>query len=109
MFTCFSNRNLEGKEAPESSQSYNSSQDAAVGALVHMLRTAAPLRQDQSYSSQSSRSDVTGEVGNSSFFVARKTSDALEELKSYREMKEIILSQSRVQLLDSLKRTTEQL
>lgn len=103
-------RNLEGKEAAEYSQSYNSShksQDAAVGALVHMLRTAAPLRQDQSYSSQSSRSEVTGEVGNSSYFMGRKTSDALEELKSYREMKEVLLSQSRVQLLDSVKQSTE--
>ena len=110
MFICFSYRNLDGKEAPESSQSYNSahkSQDAAVGALVHMLRTAAPLRQDQSYSSQSSRSEVNGEVGNSSFFTSRKTSDALEELKTYREMKENLLSQSRVQLLDSVKRSTE--
>ncbi|ONK73818.1 uncharacterized protein A4U43_C04F35700 [Asparagus officinalis] len=102
-------RNLDGKEVPESLNSYNSShksQDAAVGALVHMLRTAAPLRQDQSYLCQSSRSEVNAEVGNSSFFVSRKTSDALEELKTYKDMKDILLSQSRVQLLDSLKRTT---
>ncbi|KAJ6831950.1 autophagy-related protein 13a-like [Iris pallida] len=103
-------RNLDGKEVPESSQAYTSSrksQDAAVGALVHMLKTAPPLRQDHSYSCQSSRSEVNCEVGNSSLFKLRKSSDALEELRSYRKIKDILLSQSRTELLNSVKRTTE--
>ncbi|KAK1273761.1 hypothetical protein QJS04_geneDACA013197 [Acorus gramineus] len=99
-------RNLDGKEAAESFQAFMSarkSQDAAVGVLVHMLRTAPPLRQDHSYSSQSSRSEFEGDVGSSSFFVPRKASDALEELRSYREMKEMLLSQSGTQLQGSFK------
>ncbi|KAK1303806.1 hypothetical protein QJS10_CPB11g01903 [Acorus calamus] len=98
--------NLDGKEAAESFQAFMSarkSQDAAVGVLVHMLRTAPPLRQDHSYSSQSSRSEFEGDVGSSSFFVPRKASDALEELRSYREMKEMLLSQSGTQLQGSFK------
>ncbi|XP_010251016.1 PREDICTED: autophagy-related protein 13a [Nelumbo nucifera] len=93
-------RTPEGKEASEStSQAFPSarkSQDAAVGVLVHMLRTAPPLRQDYScYSSQTSKSEFEGEVGSGSgFCVPRKTTDALEELKSYREMKDLLLSQS---------------
>ncbi|KAJ6792024.1 autophagy-related protein 13a-like [Iris pallida] len=103
-------RNLDGKEVPESSQAYTSShksQDAAIGALVHMLKTAPPLRQDHSYSSQSSRSEANCEVGNSSLFKSQKSSDALEELRSYREIKDILLSRSRAELLNSAKRTTE--
>uniref|UniRef100_A0A6N2LN20 Autophagy-related protein 13 N-terminal domain-containing protein n=2 Tax=Salix viminalis TaxID=40686 RepID=A0A6N2LN20_SALVM len=72
------------------------SQDAAVGILVHMLRTAPPLRQDPScYSSQSLRTDVEEGIGTASgFFMPRKTADALEELRSYREMKDLLLSKS---------------
>lgn len=87
----------KGSEA--SSQSLpmaRKSQDSAVGALVHMLRTAPPLRQDSScYASDSSKSDFEGDAGTSSrFFIPRKTSDALEELKTYRQMKELLLSKS---------------
>ncbi|OAY68188.1 Autophagy-related protein 13 [Ananas comosus] len=103
-------RSNDGKETSEYSQAYASShrsQDAAVGVLVHMLRTAPPLR-DQSYSSQSSKSELNGDSGvTSSFFMSRKTSDALEELQTYKEMKEILLSQSRGQLEDPLKQRTE--
>lgn len=61
-----------------------------------MLRTAPPLRQDPScYSSQSMRTDVEEGIGTTSgFFMPRKTGDALEELRSYREMKDLLLSKS---------------
>lgn len=87
-------RNRDRRDASESSQaSPHRSQDAAVGVLVHMLRTAPPLRQEQnSSSSQSSKS--LSEDGASSFFSARRKSDALEELRSYRNMKETLLSRS---------------
>jgi autophagy-related protein 13 len=72
------------------------SQDAAVGILVHMLRTAPPLRQDPScYSSHSLRTNVEEGMSTASgFFLPRKTADALEELRSYREMKDLLLSKS---------------
>ncbi|KAJ1400561.1 HORMA domain superfamily [Sesbania bispinosa] len=47
------------------------SQNAAVGSLVHMLRTAPPLRQDPSWHSTHSQGGVT---------------DALEELRNYRDL-----------------------
>ncbi|XP_026401763.1 autophagy-related protein 13a-like [Papaver somniferum] len=95
-------RTFGGKEASDSSTSHafsstRKSQDAAIGVLVHTLKTAPPLRQDQScYSSQSSKNEFDGEVSTtaSGFFVPRKTSDALEELRSYRDMKDLLLSQS---------------
>lgn len=102
-------RTHDGKDASEVTQTFPSvrqSQDAAVGVLVQMLRTAPPLRQDQSYSSQSSRSEFNDEVSASGFF-SRKTSDALEELRSYREMKDLLLSQSGTQLLGSVKKSTK--
>ncbi|KAE9464680.1 hypothetical protein C3L33_03438, partial [Rhododendron williamsianum] len=86
-------QNLDGKRSSE----FTKSQDAAVGALVHMLRTAPPLRQDSScYSSHSSKTELEGEVGaiSSGFFLPRKTSDALEELRSYKDMKDLLLSKS---------------
>jgi len=72
------------------------SQDAAVGALVRMLRTAPPLRQDSSfYSSHSQSIQQQGNFGTATgFFMPRKAADALEELKSYREMKDLLLSRS---------------
>lgn len=103
-------RKAYGKEAVDSFQSNSSShksQEAAVGALVHMLRTAPPLRQDQSFSSQHSRSDVNSEAASSSYFMSRKTSDALQELKTYKEMKQVILSQSKTELLNSVNRSEE--
>ncbi|XP_059667355.1 autophagy-related protein 13a-like [Cornus florida] len=96
-------QNLDGQIASEfTSQPFSTtrkSQDAAVGALVHMLRTAPPLRQDSScYSSHSSKIELEGEVGaESGFFVPRKTSDALEELRGYREMKDLLHSKNRIQ------------
>lgn len=72
------------------------SQDAAVGALVRMLRTAPPLRQDSSfYSSHSQSIQQEGDFGTATgFFMPRKAADALEELKSYQEMKDLLLSKS---------------
>ncbi|XVE58231.1 hypothetical protein DITRI_Ditri04bG0153400 [Diplodiscus trichospermus] len=93
-------QNVEGGKASEittqSVASGKKSQDAAVGILVHMLRTAPPLRQDPScYSTHSLRTEYEGGVGTASgFFMPRKTADALEELKSYREMKDLLLSKS---------------
>lgn len=105
---CFASRSLDRKEAPESVQaSSHKSQDAAVGILVHMLKTAPPLRQDHSYSSQSSRSEFNVEIGTSSLFMSRKTSDALEELQSYKEIKDILLSRSGTQLLESVQHRKE--
>ncbi|PKA53484.1 hypothetical protein AXF42_Ash020907 [Apostasia shenzhenica] len=104
----FQNRNSDGKEASDSSQtsaSAHRSQDAAVGVLVHMLRTAPPLRQDHGYSSQTSKSEAIPETSASSYFKSRKKSDALEELQSYREMKQVLISQSRMELLDSKSQT----
>ncbi|KAG6707544.1 hypothetical protein I3842_06G037300 [Carya illinoinensis] len=72
------------------------SQDAAVGVLVHTLRTAPPLRQDPScYSSHSMKIELEGGVTSASgLFMPRKTADALEELRSYGEMKDLLLSKS---------------
>ncbi|KAJ9541047.1 hypothetical protein OSB04_027553 [Centaurea solstitialis] len=84
------------------------SQDAAVGALVHMLKKAPPLRQDLSGSQnvckasrpESSCSRIrdlaAGGVGSSSMASSRvkTTSDALEELKGYLDVKQLLLRQS---------------
>ena len=72
------------------------SQDAAVGLFVHMLRTAPPLRQDSScYSSDPLKAEPEGGLTTASgFFMPRKAADALEELRSYREMKDLLLSKS---------------
>lgn len=70
------------------------SQGAAVGALVHMLRTAPPLRQDSSCYSFKTEFEQGGVGADSGSFMPRKISDALEELKSYREMTDHLLSKS---------------
>ncbi|KAM0001614.1 putative HORMA domain superfamily protein [Helianthus debilis subsp. tardiflorus] len=67
------------------------SQDAAVGALVRMLRTAPPLRQDSSCCSD----HLEAQSNASGLFMSRKTSDALEELKAYTGIKHLILSKSK--------------
>jgi autophagy-related protein 13 len=91
---------LDGRKASEfTSQSLpigRKSQDAAVGVLVQMLRTAPPLRQDSScYSSHSMKTEPEGGMATASgFFMPRKTADALDELRSYREMKDLLLSKS---------------
>ncbi|KAK4433215.1 Autophagy-related protein 13a [Sesamum alatum] len=90
--------NPDGTKSSEVSSQASStakkSQDTAVGILVHMLKTAPPLRQDSGYYT-SSKMELEGEVGAASeFFKPRKTSDALEELKVYKEMKHLLLSKS---------------
>lgn len=94
-------RNLDGgsKTTEVSSQVISiakKSHDAAVGALVHMFRTAPPLRQDSScYSSMSFKHELKQEAGSSSAFsLPRKTSDALEELRAYKDMKDLLLTKS---------------
>ncbi|KAG6714468.1 hypothetical protein I3842_05G204200 [Carya illinoinensis] len=59
-----------------------------------ILRTASPLRQDSCcYSSHSMKTELEGGVPTASrFFMPQKTADALEELKSFREMKDLLLS-----------------
>ncbi|CAA0813092.1 Autophagy-related protein 13 [Striga hermonthica] len=94
-------RQNSSEVSSQTSSTAKKSQDAAVGALVHMLRTAPPLRQDCSYyTSHSSNIMPEGEIGGavSEFFKPRKTSDALEELKIYREMKDLLLSKSAASL-----------
>ncbi|KHN40001.1 Autophagy-related protein 13 [Glycine soja] len=81
------------------------SQDAEVGVLVHMLRTAPPLRQDPScYSSHSPKAELEGGVATASgFFMPRKTADALEELRGYKEMRDLLLSKSGTRILNKHK------
>ncbi|KAK7320048.1 hypothetical protein RJT34_04778 [Clitoria ternatea] len=90
------------------------SHDAAVGALVHMLKKAPPLCQDFSTSEHLSQQRTRPETWNnhileanqtleapraastmSSAMIATKktTSDALEEFHGYREMKNLLLKQ----------------
>ncbi|XP_025012517.2 autophagy-related protein 13a isoform X1 [Ricinus communis] len=101
-----SSHNLDGKRNTESTPHSlligKKSQDAAVGVLVHMLRTAPPLRQDPScYSTHSFRTDLDEGVATASgFFLPRKTADALEELRSYREMKDLLLSKSGTRMVN---------
>lgn len=78
------------------------SQDAAVGVLVHMLKTAPPLRQDSStYMASMSGVQREGSVSvsvsgtESEFSMARSTSDALEELRNYKQLKDLLLSKSK--------------
>ncbi|WZZ81167.1 hypothetical protein YC2023_101739 [Brassica napus] len=74
------------------------SQDAAVGVLVQMLKTAPPLRQDSStymasmYGVEREGSESGTE---SEFSMARSTSDALEELINYKQLKDLLLSKSK--------------
>ncbi|KAH9625676.1 hypothetical protein KSS87_022711 [Heliosperma pusillum] len=86
------------------------SQDAAVGALVLMLNKAPPLRQDSIASSKASSSNYeedlsmrpegqlsqkgpTDSILSSSLGPSKTTADAMEELRSYKKMKEFLLSQ----------------
>ncbi|CAL4886417.1 unnamed protein product [Urochloa decumbens] len=84
----------------QAGSSSHKSQDAAVGYLVHLLKSARPLR-DSSYSTHTSRAESI-EAGSTSSFMSRRTSDALEELESFREIKENLLARSRSRLQDSL-------
>jgi len=90
-----------GKDAgDQAGSSSHKSQDAAVGYLVHLLKSARPLR-DSSYSTHTSRAESI-EAESTSSVMSRRTSDALEELESFREIKENLLARSRSRLQDSL-------
>lgn len=80
---------------------------AAVGALVHLLKSAPPLRPEfgDSYDSSQTYLQPHGVPGlsitsshsvmdGSGLFAHKTAADALEELRSYREMKDNLLSQS---------------
>jgi autophagy-related protein 13 len=95
-------RSSGGKEDQSGSSSHKS-QDAAVGYLVHLLRSVRPLR-DPSNSSLTSRAEST-EAGSTSSFMSRRTSDAFEELESFKEIKENLLARSRSRLQDSPNRS----
>ncbi|KMT09210.1 hypothetical protein BVRB_6g133120 [Beta vulgaris subsp. vulgaris] len=87
------------------------SQDAAVGALVLMLKKAPPLRQDSLTVSktvschnneepvlkpdddQQSQKGACRSMLSSSLAMSRTTADALEELRSYKELKELLVTQ----------------
>uniref|UniRef100_A0A453P6A0 Uncharacterized protein n=1 Tax=Aegilops tauschii subsp. strangulata TaxID=200361 RepID=A0A453P6A0_AEGTS len=92
-----------GGRGDQSGTSSHKSQDAAVGYLVHLLRSARPLR-DPSNSSVTSRAEST-EAGNTSSFMSRRTSDAFEELESFKDIKENLLSRSRSRMQDSFDRS----
>ncbi|WCJ31653.1 Autophagy-related protein 13 [Euphorbia peplus] len=84
------------------------SHDAAVGALVRMLKKAAPLRQDFSVpddlcpdsriklsQQEHIQALVIQQPSSSSFAGSKTTADALEELRSYQEMvKELLQNQA---------------
>jgi autophagy-related protein 13 len=97
LYRSSSGKDTAGDQAGSSS---HKSQDAAVGYLVHLLKSARPLR-DSSYSTHTSRGESV-EAGSTSSFMSRRTSDALEELDSFREIKENLLARSRSRLQDSL-------
>jgi autophagy-related protein 13 len=105
LILCVNSHNVYGKSGSDSPSTSlpigRKSQDAVVGVLVHMLRTAPPLRQDSScYSSHSLKAELDGGVATASgFFMPRKTTDALEELRSYREMRDLLLSNSGARIL----------
>ena len=93
------------------------SQDAAVGALVRMLKKAPPLRQDTSSLinfSEASRPEMwsnsiqeqnqiseavtvehaaSSSIASSRLVASKTTADALEELQGYKEMKNLLLNE----------------
>lgn len=94
------------QEPLESSGSFpKKSQDAAVGALVRMLKKAPPLRQESSIPeicwNNNNKPEQAQEIAVASItasglaLASKTTADALEELRSYKEMKNhLLLSQS---------------
>ncbi|RLM75583.1 autophagy-related protein 13a-like [Panicum miliaceum] len=83
----------DGKETgDQAGSSSHKSQDAQVGSLVYLLRNARPLR-DPSYSLQTSRPE-SSEAASTSSTTSRRTSDALQELQSFREIRERLQSRS---------------
>ncbi|KAL6652313.1 hypothetical protein ACP70R_011238 [Stipagrostis hirtigluma subsp. patula] len=83
----------EGQDVgDQAGSSSHKSQHAQIGSLIHQLSTARPLR-DPSYSSQASMAE-SSEVASTSSVMSRRTSDALEELQSFKKIRERLLSRS---------------
>ncbi|CAL5015695.1 unnamed protein product [Urochloa decumbens] len=83
----------DGKEtSDQAGSSSHKSQGAQVGSLVNLLRNARPLR-DPIYSVQTSRAE-SSEAASASSVTSRRTSDALEELQSFKEIRERLMSRS---------------
>ncbi|XP_054796281.1 autophagy-related protein 13a-like [Prosopis cineraria] len=74
------------------------SQDAAIGALLCKLRAAPPLPQDPScVPSQSLKTETEEDIATGAgVFGRRKMADALEELRSYRKIRDHLLSESEI-------------
>lgn len=72
---------------------------ASVGTLISMLKKAPPLRQDSSSSSSVTINPTTPTTCNvaspANIITSKTTTDALEELRVYREMKDLLLKQGR--------------
>ncbi|KAF0893733.1 hypothetical protein E2562_029408 [Oryza meyeriana var. granulata] len=97
----------DGKEArDQASSSSHKSQDAAVGSLVHLLKTARPLR-SSNCPSQASTVE-SNEAASTSSVVSRRKSDALEELQSFKEIKERLMSRSRAKQHESSEKPKQQ-
>jgi len=78
----------DGKETSDQACSLShKSQDAQVGSLVYLLRNAPPLRDHPSYSLQTSRAE-SSQAASASSAPSRRTSDALEELQAFKEIRE---------------------
>ncbi|KAL3829419.1 hypothetical protein ACJIZ3_018221 [Penstemon smallii] len=91
-------RHPSGPFDPDGVFPVKKSQDAAVGALVRMLKKAPPLRQDISVNShllnQFSEEPLKElSVATSELISSKTTADALEELRGYKEMKDLLLKQ----------------
>lgn len=108
-------RNPPGSNEPGGTFHVKRSQDAAVGALVRMLKKAPPLHQDTSVTTQDLRgskiqtptngiqdaTEISEEPGvqqayasnlaSSGLISSKTTADALEELHGYRKMKDLLL------------------
>ncbi|CAN6235765.1 unnamed protein product [Urochloa humidicola] len=87
---------IDGKETSDQagSSSYKS-RNAQVGYLVNLLRNARPLR-GPIYSLQTSRAQ-SSEAASASSVTPRRASDALEELQSFKEIRERLPTRSKDQ------------
>lgn len=96
---------FDQKSEPGDAVEAKRSKNAAVGALVNMLKKAPPLGQAISNSITSTEASrhphlnhplqESNEIGTTSFIILtpKTTADALEELKAYKEMKDSLLMQ----------------
>lgn len=78
---------------------FKKSQDATVGALVFMLNKAPPLHLDTSMASRylqgSNLTPSSSDLPSSGLAASKTTADALEELRTYSEMKDLLLKQGK--------------